>query len=149
MRSRPLTAAQLLATAGGKPERMRNAASFAALCGAAPVPASSGRTNRHRFSRGGALAANAALYRTALALMSSDSPTREYLARQTAAGRTKKEIIRLVKRIIAREIFRCVTTAVAVPPLPTCDPCVAPRTSPLPLPPSTSEPGRPPSPLRT
>ncbi|WP_225320872.1 transposase [Streptomyces luteolifulvus] len=111
----PDTAAQLLVTAGGNPERMRTEASFAALCGAAPVPASSGRSNRHRLSRGGDRAANAALYRVALVRMSSDSRTREYVARQTAAGRTKREIIRLLKRAIAREMFRCLTTAVAVP----------------------------------
>lgn len=111
----PDTAAQLLVTAGGNPDRMRTEASFAALCGAAPVPASSGRTNRHRLSRGGDRAANAALYRIALVRMAGDSRTREYVARQTAAGRTKKEVIRLLKRAIAREMFRCLTTAVAVP----------------------------------
>ncbi|WP_432086394.1 transposase [Streptomyces sp. bgisy095] len=73
----PGTAAQLLVTAGGNPERMRTVASFAALCGAAPAPASSGRTNRHRLSRGCDRAANAALYRVALLRMSSDSRTRE------------------------------------------------------------------------
>jgi transposase len=111
----PDTAAQLLVTAGGNPERMRTEASFAALCGAAPVPASSGRTNRHRLSRGGDRAANAALYRIALVRMSSDTRTREYVTRQTTAGRTKKEIIRLLKRAIAREMFRCLTTTVTVP----------------------------------
>ncbi|MGW4898832.1 IS110 family transposase [Kitasatospora sp. NPDC004240] len=111
----PDTAAQLLVTAGGNPERLRTEAAFAALCGVAPVPASSGRTNRHRLSRGGDRAANAALYRIALVRMSSDPRTREYVARQTAAGRTKKEIIRLLKRAIAREIFRCLTTTVTVP----------------------------------
>jgi transposase len=111
----PDTAAQLLVTAGGNPERMRTEASFAALCGAAPVPASSGRTNRHRLSRGGDRAANAALYRIAPVRMSSDTRTREYVARQTAAGRTKKEIIRLLKRAVAREMFRCLTTTVTVP----------------------------------
>ncbi|MFF2476158.1 IS110 family transposase [Streptomyces sp. NPDC058066] len=111
----PDTAAQLLITAGGNPERMRSEASFAALCGAAPVPASSGRTNRHRLSRGGARTANAALYRIALVRMSGDARTRAYVARQTAAGRTKKEIIRMLKRAIAREVFRCLTTTVTIP----------------------------------
>ncbi|MFD3553432.1 IS110 family transposase [Streptomyces goshikiensis] len=111
----PDTAAQLLVTAGGNPERMRSEASFAALCGVAPVPASSGRTNRHRLSRGGDRDANAALYRIALVRLSSDSRTRAYAARQTAAGRTKREIIRLLKRAIAREMFRCLTTTVTVP----------------------------------
>ncbi|MFD9722194.1 IS110 family transposase [Streptomyces sp. NPDC059076] len=111
----PDTAAQLLVTAGGNPERLRTEASFAALCGTAPVPASSGRTNRHRLSRGGDRAANAALYRIALVRMSSDPRTRDYVTRQTAAGRTKKEIIRLLKRAIAREMFRCLTTTVTIP----------------------------------
>ncbi|MER5708539.1 IS110 family transposase [Streptomyces sp. NPDC002122] len=111
----PDTAAQLLITAGGNPDRLRTEASFAALCGVAPVPASSGKTNRHRLSRGGDRAANAALYRIALVRMASDARTREYVARQTAAGRTKKEIIRLLKRAIAREVFRYLTTTVTVP----------------------------------
>ncbi|MFF2118007.1 IS110 family transposase [Kitasatospora sp. NPDC058184] len=111
----PDTAAQLLVTAGGNPERLRTEAAFAALCGAAPVPASSGRTNRHRLSRGGDRAANAALYRIALVRMSGDTRTREYVVRQTAAGGTKKEIIRLLKRAVAREMFRCLTTTVTVP----------------------------------
>jgi transposase len=111
----PDTAAQLLVTAGGNRERMRTQASFAALCGAAPSPASSGRTNRHRLSRGGDRQANAALYRIALVRMSHDSRTREYVARQTDTGRTKKEIIRLLKRAIAREMFRCLTTTVTAP----------------------------------
>ncbi|MEV5136046.1 IS110 family transposase [Streptomyces syringium] len=93
----PDTAAQLLVTAGGNPDRLCTEASFAALCGVVPVPASSGRTNRHRLSRGGDRGANAALYRIALVRMSSDARTRDYVARQTAAGRTKKEIIRLLQ----------------------------------------------------
>lgn len=111
----PDTAAQLLITAGGNPERLRTEASFAALCGAAPVPASSGRTRRHRLSRGGDRQANAALYRIALVRMASDRRTRDYVTRQTAAGRTKKEIIRLLKRAIARDMFRYLTTMVTVP----------------------------------
>lgn len=81
----------------------------------APVPPSSGRTNRHRLSRGGDRAANAALYGITLVRMSSDSRSREYVARQTAAGRTKKEIMRILKRAIAREIFRCLTSTVSIP----------------------------------
>jgi hypothetical protein len=111
----PDTAAQLLITAGANPARLRTEASFAALCGAAPVPASSGKTNRHRLSRGGDRAANAALYRIALVRMARCKRTREFVARQTAAGRTKKEIIRLLKRAIAREVFRLLTTLVEVP----------------------------------
>jgi hypothetical protein len=111
----PDTAAQLLITAGANPERLRTQASFTALCGAAPVPASSGKTNQHRLSRGGDRAANAALYRIALTRMARDQRTRGYVARQTDAGRTKTEIIRLLKRAIAREVFRLLTTPVQVP----------------------------------
>jgi transposase len=83
------TAAQLLVTAGINPHRLRNEASFAALCGAAPVPASSGKITRHRLSRGGDRAANNALYRIALVRMSAHPQTREYVERQLANGRTK------------------------------------------------------------
>ncbi|MFE3880449.1 IS110 family transposase [Kitasatospora sp. NPDC059146] len=111
----PDTAAQLLITAGGNPDRLRSEASFAALCGVAPVPASSGKTSRHRLSRGGDRGANAALYRIALCRMAGDQRTRDYVARQSEAGRTKKEIVRPLKRAVARGIFRCLTTTVAVP----------------------------------
>ena len=105
----PDTAAQLLVTAGTNPHRLRNEASFAALCGAAPVPASSGKITRHRLSRGGDRAANNALYRIALVRMSAHPQTRDYVHRQDANGRTKKEILRLLKRAIAREVFRLLT----------------------------------------
>jgi transposase len=103
------TAAQLLVTAGTNPHRLRNEASFAALCGAAPIPASSGKITRHRLSRGGDRAANNALYRIALVRMSAHPQTRDYVQRQLANGRTKKEILRLLKRAIAREVFRLLT----------------------------------------
>jgi transposase len=103
------TAAQLLVTAGANAHRLRNEASFAALCGAAPVPASSGKITRHRLSRGGDRAANNALYRIALVRMSAHRQTRDYVERQVAKGRTKKEILRLLKRAIAREMFRVLT----------------------------------------
>jgi hypothetical protein len=109
------TAAQLLITAGGNPERLGSEASFAALCGVAPVPASSGRTVRHRLSRGGDRHANNALYRIAIVRMSSHPQTRAYVARQIAAGRSKPEIIRMLKRAIAREIHRHLTRATPVP----------------------------------
>jgi transposase len=105
----PDTAAQLLVTAGTNPHRFRSEASFAALCGAAPVPASSGKITRHRLSRGGDRAANNALYRIALVRMSAHKHTRDYVQRQSANGRTKKEILRLLKRAIAREVFRLLT----------------------------------------
>ena len=105
----PDTAAQLLVTAGTNPHRVRNEASLAALCGVAPVPASSGKITRHRLSRGGDRAANNALYRIALVRMSAHQQTRDYVAHQHGNGRTKKEILRLLKRAIAREIFRLLT----------------------------------------
>jgi len=110
----PDTAAQLLVTAGGNTERLRTEASFAALCGTAPVPASSGKTQRHRLSRGGDRAANNALHRVALVRMSADKRTREYVGRQLASGRSKMEILRLLKRALAREVFRLLTTACEV-----------------------------------
>lgn len=110
----PDTAAQFLVTAGGNPERLRTEASFAALCGTAPVPASSGKTQRHRLSRGGDRAANHALHRVALVRMSADERTRDYVARQLANGRSKMEILRLLKRALAREVFRLLTHPCAV-----------------------------------
>lgn len=111
----PDTAAQLLLTAGGNPARLRDQAAFAALCGVAPVQASSGKTNRHRLSRGGDRAANNALYRIALVRMSCDPRTKAYLTNQRARGRSTREIIRQLKRAIAREVFTLLTTPVAVP----------------------------------
>lgn len=105
----PDTAAQLLITAGNNPDRLRSEASFAALCGTAPVPASSGKTVRHRLSRGGDRAANNALHRIALVRMASHSQTKIYAARQRTAGRTGLEILRQLKRAIVREIFRALT----------------------------------------
>jgi transposase len=87
----PDTAAQLLVTAGANPHRLRTEASFAALCRAAPVPASSGKITRHRLSRGGDRAANNALYRIALVRMSAHPQTRDYVQRQGTNARTKKD----------------------------------------------------------
>jgi transposase len=88
------TAGQLLVTAGDNPGRLRNDASFAALCGASPVSASSGRTDRHRLNRGGDRAANSALFWIVLVRMGRHQPTKDYVARRTAQGLTKKEIMR-------------------------------------------------------
>ena len=109
------TAAQLLITAGTNPHRLHSEAAFAALCGAAPVPASSGKTNRHRLSRGGDRAANNALFRIALVRMSNHQPTKDYVQRQQALGHTRMEILRKLKRAIAREIFKLLTRQIAVP----------------------------------
>jgi transposase len=98
-------AGQLLATAGDNPERLRHEAAFAHLCGAAPIPASTGKTTRHRLNRGGDRAANAALYRIVLCRLRWDPATRAYAERRTNQGRTKPEIIRCLKRYLAREVF--------------------------------------------
>jgi transposase len=109
------TAAQLLITAGANPHRLHSEAAFAALCGVAPVPASSGKTNRHRLSRGGDRAANNALFRIALVRMSHHQPTKSYVQRQAASGYTRMEILRKLKRAIAREVFKLLTRQIAVP----------------------------------
>jgi transposase len=111
----PDTAAQLLITAGANPHRLHSEAAFAALCGVAPVPASSGKTTRHRLSRGGDRAANNALFRIALVRMSSHQPTQEYVQRQLIKGHTRMEILRKLKRAIAREIFKLLIRQIAVP----------------------------------
>jgi transposase len=111
------TAAQLLITAGGNPDRLRSEASFAALCGTAPVPASSGKTTRHRLARGGDRAANSALHTIAMNRMSSDPRTRDYVARQRTIKRGTPEILRMLKRAIAREIFTSLTQRLAAPEL--------------------------------
>ncbi|MEM6782230.1 MAG: transposase [Bacteroidota bacterium] len=92
--------------AGDNSERIRSEAAFAKLCGVCPIPASSGRTTgRHRLNRGGNRQANAALYRIVIVRMRWHEPTMAYVARRTAEGRTKKEIIRCLKRYVAREVF--------------------------------------------
>jgi transposase len=99
-------AGQFLVTAGDNAERIRNEAAFAKLCGVAPQPASSGRTTgRHRLSRGGDRAANSALYIVTIVRMRHHQQTRDYVARRTAEGLSKREIIRCLKRYIAREIY--------------------------------------------
>lgn len=100
-----LSAAQLLITAGDNPGRLRNEAAFAALCGACPVDASSGKTTRKRLSRGGDRSANAALWMIAHVRMVHDPRTRHYAARRVQRGNSRKEILRILKRYIARELF--------------------------------------------
>jgi transposase len=101
----PITAAQLLVTAGSNPDRLHGDAALAALCGASPVEASSGNTSRHRLNRGGGPAANNALWMIAHVRMLTDLRTRDYAARRTAAGNSRKEIMRLLQRYIARELY--------------------------------------------
>jgi transposase len=99
-------AGQFLVTAGDNADRLRNEAAFAKLCGVAPQPASSGRTTgRHRLSRSGDRAANSALYVVTIVRMRHHAPTRAYVERRTAEGLSKREIIRCLKRYIAREVF--------------------------------------------
>jgi transposase len=100
----PEVAGQLLATAGDNPDRLRSEAALAHLCGAAPIPASSGRTDRHRLNRGGDRAANSALHTIVLCRMRHDPRTRDYVQRRTKQGLSKKEIMRCLKRYIVREI---------------------------------------------
>lgn len=103
------TAGQLLVTAGENHDRLRSEAAFAMLCGTAPIPASSGKTNRHRLNRGGDRQANAALYRVVLCRLRWDPRTRAYADRRTKDGLSKKEIIRCLKRYIARELYQLIT----------------------------------------
>jgi transposase len=98
-------AAQLLLTAGDNPERLHSEASFAALCGVSPVPASSGKTTRHRLNRGGDRAANSALHIIAIGRLRTDTRTKAYMAKRMAEGHSKLEVIRCLKRYIAREAF--------------------------------------------
>jgi transposase len=100
----PDTVAQLLATAGDNPHRIATEAALAHLCGAAPIPASSGRRDRHRLNRGGDRQANRALHTIALVRLRHDPRTRNYMQRRTQDGLSKKDIIRCLKRYIAREI---------------------------------------------
>lgn len=88
------------------PGRIRSEAAFAALAGASPLPASSGNTSRHRLNRGGDRRLNRALYTVALVRMGHDPRTRAYVARRTAEGRTKREVMRNLKRYISRQLFR-------------------------------------------
>lgn len=98
-------ASQLLVTVGDNPERVTTEAKFAALVGVAPIPASSGRTNRHRLSRAGDRQANKAIHRVVLVRMRYDSRTRTYVARRRREGKSTKEIMRCLKRYVAREIY--------------------------------------------
>jgi transposase len=103
----PDTAAELLIAAGDNTDRIRSEAAFAKMCGACPIPASSGRTDgRHRLYRGGNRQANAALYRTVIVRMRWHEPTIAYVNRRTAEGLSKKEIIRCLKRFLVREVYQ-------------------------------------------
>ena len=102
----PLSVSALIAAAGDNPGRIATEAACAALCGVSTVDCSSGKQRRHRLNRGGDRQANAALWRIAVTRLRCDPRTQDYAARRTAAGKTRKEIIRELKRYIAREAYR-------------------------------------------
>jgi transposase len=101
----PDTAAMLLVAAGDHPGRLRSEAAWAHLCATAPIPASSGKVTRYRLNRGGDRQANHALWRIVITRMSSHPPTRAYAGRRSKEGLSKKEIIRCLKRYVAREVY--------------------------------------------
>lgn len=102
----PDSAAVLLIAAGDNPDRLTDEASFAALCGVSPVERSSGKSQRRRLNRGGNRQANAALYRIVMTRIRWDERTQAYLQRRTTEGMSKREIIRCLKRYVARELYR-------------------------------------------
>ena len=106
----PVSAAQAIVSFS-HPGRCRNDAAFAALAGASPLPASSGRTVRHRLNRGGDRALNRALHTIATTRMRSCPTTRAYVARRTTEGKSKRRIIRCLKRYLARHLFNLIRTA--------------------------------------
>lgn len=101
----PQSAATLLITFGDNADRLSSEAAFAKISGTAPLEASSGSVQRHRLNRGGDRQANSALYTIVVTRMRSHGPTVDYVKRRTQEGKTKKEIIRCLKRYVAREIY--------------------------------------------
>jgi transposase len=99
------SAAALLVAAGDNPDRLRSEAAWAHLCGVAPIEASSGKVTRLRLNRGGDRQANAALWHIVTTRMSAEPRTRAYVERRSKEGRSKKEIIRVLKRYVAREVY--------------------------------------------
>jgi transposase len=98
-------AAQLLVTVGDNRGRLPGETQFAKLCGVAPLPASSGQTQRHRLNRDGDREANSALHLAAVTRMRTDPRTQAYVARRITEGKSKREIIRCLKRYLAREAY--------------------------------------------
>ena len=109
----PETAGQLLVSAGDNPEHMRSERAFAHLAGVASILASSGRTHRHRLNRGGDRAANNALHTIVLVRMRFDERTRAYVERRIKEGLSKKDIMRCLERLVAREVYRALTSTPA------------------------------------
>jgi transposase len=102
------SASELLIVVGDNPERIHSEAALAKLCGTCPIPASSGKTTRHRLNRGGHRQANAALHRILVVRMRFHEPTIAYVNRRTTEGKTKKEIMRCLKRLLIREIYQII-----------------------------------------
>jgi transposase len=103
----PDTAAALLVSAGDNPERLHSEAAWAHLCGVAPIPASSGKsTGRYRLDRGGDRHANSALWRIVMVRIAHDPDTTAYFERKVKEGCSKRDVIRLLKRYVARELYR-------------------------------------------
>jgi transposase len=102
----PDTAAALLVTAGDNPDRLRSEAAWAHLCGVSPLEASSGKVVRHRLDRGGDRRANSALWRVVVVRLTCDPDTRAYVERRLKEGKSKREILRILKRYVARQIYR-------------------------------------------
>jgi transposase len=100
------TAAALLVAAGDNPERLRSEAAWAHLCGVSPLEASSGKVTRHRLNRGGDRQANRALWHIVITRLASDPKTQAYMERRVKDGRSKREAIRMLKRYVAREVYR-------------------------------------------
>ena len=99
------SAAALLIAAGDNPARLRSDSSFSMLCGSSPLPASSGQTKRHRLNRGGDRQANAALHRIVMTRLRWHEQTKAYMVRRLAEGKSKPDVIRCLKRYVAREIY--------------------------------------------
>ncbi len=110
-------AATLLVAAGDNPERLKSEASFASLCGASPIEASSGKVVRHRLNPGGNRDANRALHLICVVRMRYDERTRRYVTRRTAEGKSKREIMRCLKRYVAREVYRVLVSGTSAPPI--------------------------------
>jgi transposase len=99
------TAATLLVTAGDNPARIKSEAAWAHLCGVAPIPASSGKVTRVRLDRGGDRQANSALWIVVISRLRNDPRTRAYMERRLGEGKSKSEVIRVLKRYVAREVY--------------------------------------------
>lgn len=111
----PHTAAQFIVTAGANIDRLRDDAAFARLCGAAPIPVSSGKTNRMRLHRGGDRQANSALHMVVIGRFKNHAPTQAYRDKKLAQGHSKRDAIRALKRYVAREVFNILKTDLGTP----------------------------------